>query len=533
MPLTDNDIKAELSYAYLHAVAARAGFGCEYTGRHSDNAGVDAYVRVRESLAQNAVNTKFVFEVQLKASSKPAILESGRYSFWLDEVARYDNLRLRTSPLPTLLVVLFLPEDSSLWLHHNEDMLIARRCAYWVSLWDAPPRAATRADRRYISHRQTFSRSPDCERWQGGWLSKRSWSMASDIPEDLLLSLQPAQVRLYAVQAGWKQISTKNPSVILLNHPTDELEQIRVPLNGSSRDRAFLMYEAIRTLAESEHRSLREVWSDLAAPSADQLQVRMVSRDAEAGTLPLAEGLNLFQGGRDLLLAAACSAHRPQAIFPRPGFALAQEFLRSCRLGQTARESYAVTILAPIPPELSLALKSPAETEDDLSGVPYERRVTLLLMLGLQRLRDGINLGTPERVLNSVSQGVSANLCDAVATMAPTDPQAYLQIRMRWSRSRAQVTERIPVQVSFAQSEFSVIREAGQFLRDQGEQRRERVEGKVIGLRAEPARQLDPLRGQVTIRALVGDRAARVRFRLEETDYLRACEAHRRGDGLQ
>ena len=137
--LTDANIEAELSYAYLHAVAARAGFGCEYTGRHSDNAGVDAYVRVREMLAQNAVNTKFVFEVQLKATSKPAILENGRYSFWLDEVARYDSLRLRTSPLPTLLVVLFLPEDSSVWLHHSEEMLIARRCAYWVSLWNAPP----------------------------------------------------------------------------------------------------------------------------------------------------------------------------------------------------------------------------------------------------------------------------------------------------------------------------------------------------------------------------------------------------------
>ena len=40
MPLTENDVKAELSYAYLHAVAARAGFGCEVANRHSDNVGV-------------------------------------------------------------------------------------------------------------------------------------------------------------------------------------------------------------------------------------------------------------------------------------------------------------------------------------------------------------------------------------------------------------------------------------------------------------------------------------------------------------
>jgi hypothetical protein len=37
--LTEQNIEAELSYAYLHAVASRAGFSCEYTPRHADAAG--------------------------------------------------------------------------------------------------------------------------------------------------------------------------------------------------------------------------------------------------------------------------------------------------------------------------------------------------------------------------------------------------------------------------------------------------------------------------------------------------------------
>ena len=40
--LTEQNIEAELSYAYLHAVASRAGFSCEYRNRHLDGAGVDA-----------------------------------------------------------------------------------------------------------------------------------------------------------------------------------------------------------------------------------------------------------------------------------------------------------------------------------------------------------------------------------------------------------------------------------------------------------------------------------------------------------
>ena len=138
MPLTENDIKAELSYAYLHAVAARAGFGCEVAGRHSDNAGVDAYVRVKERLTPNALHTNFPFEIQLKATSQVPTLEAEKFSYWMQDVARYDELRERSGPMPKLLVVLFLPADAAHWLEHSEDGLIARRCAYWVSLWDAP-----------------------------------------------------------------------------------------------------------------------------------------------------------------------------------------------------------------------------------------------------------------------------------------------------------------------------------------------------------------------------------------------------------
>jgi Domain of unknown function (DUF4365) len=157
MPLTDNDIKAELSYAYLHAVAARAGFGCEVTGRHSDNAGVDAYVRVKERLAQDVVHTNFCFEVQLKATSQIPAVEAERFSYWFKDVDRYDNLRERSAPMPKLLVVLFLPEDAGKWLEHSEEALVARRCAYWVSLWDAPASANRTGQTVYLPRTNLLS----------------------------------------------------------------------------------------------------------------------------------------------------------------------------------------------------------------------------------------------------------------------------------------------------------------------------------------------------------------------------------------
>ena len=52
MLLTENNIKAELSYAYLHAVASRAGCEAVVSGRHRDSAGVDQAVAIIERTAR-------------------------------------------------------------------------------------------------------------------------------------------------------------------------------------------------------------------------------------------------------------------------------------------------------------------------------------------------------------------------------------------------------------------------------------------------------------------------------------------------
>lgn len=156
MLLTDNNIKAELSYAYLHAVAARAGFGCEVAGRMSDGAGVDALIRFKERLAPEAVLTESIIEVQLKATSGPATLQNGRYSFFLRR-EHYDKLRASDIGLRRFLVVLFLPECSDEWLCHTADQLLLKRCAYWCSLRGAAATVNQIGQTVYLPQANAFS----------------------------------------------------------------------------------------------------------------------------------------------------------------------------------------------------------------------------------------------------------------------------------------------------------------------------------------------------------------------------------------
>ena len=162
MLLSMNEIEAELSYAYLHAVASRGGFACEVAGRQSDRAGIDARLHVRERLAENAVFTDFPIEIQLRATSREPVLQRGHYSYWLKS-DHYDKLRDPGVWNLRLLVVLYLPEDQTRWLSHDEEGLLTRRCAYWVTLKGGrSERERNRPNRLPPQGQLFFTRRPTC-----------------------------------------------------------------------------------------------------------------------------------------------------------------------------------------------------------------------------------------------------------------------------------------------------------------------------------------------------------------------------------
>jgi hypothetical protein len=155
--LSEQNIEAELSYAYLHAVASRAGFGCKVGTRHDDDAGIDAIVSEDgRRLAADSVLTSFDVHVQLKATYQVPVEQAGAYSYSLT-IPHYDKLRNPKVNSPRILVVLYLPADAAEWVAHSEESLIARRCAYWVSLRNAPASDNAKYQSVYIPRTQVLS----------------------------------------------------------------------------------------------------------------------------------------------------------------------------------------------------------------------------------------------------------------------------------------------------------------------------------------------------------------------------------------
>lgn len=126
--LTDNDRKAELSFAYVAALAAHAGYTCQ-RGPQPDVASVDATTRSGDASCTQ-------FDVQLKATSAPN-RGTGGLRFRLSRKNYNDLVADRTTPL--LLIVLELPAADADWLACTIEHLTMRRCGWWASLSGCAP----------------------------------------------------------------------------------------------------------------------------------------------------------------------------------------------------------------------------------------------------------------------------------------------------------------------------------------------------------------------------------------------------------
>jgi hypothetical protein len=228
------------------------------------------------------------------------------------------------------------------------------------------------------------------------------------------------------------------------------------------------------------------------------------------------------------MLAAACAAVAPRRYFQTRKPTQAVEYVRqSVRLGQTERGSFVLTILAQLPPALAAPVQTTmfAELLDPLE--PYERKVTRTLAIGVATARRAAEEAAINGKLvpfdTAVAQGVSANLCDALAGLGSTIPDSLVDLDFTWSRSRP-VVEHLPTHVTFSNEMLPVLREASRLLRETSTAEEYEVYGVVTRLERQ-----DPGDGRVTVTTIREDPPRQVTIALGEREYGIALEAHREG----
>ncbi|MDY7229404.1 hypothetical protein [Hyalangium rubrum] len=288
-------------------------------------------------------------------------------------------------------------------------------------------------------------------------------------------------------------------------------------LDPGFSDYTLRMAELIDVLSQSEHRPFMEILNDLLNPPGDRIRFRLFSESTRSGSIPLDDSIRLRQAAKQIFLAAAHSALKPQRHFARLAQAPALELLQECRETQTERGSYVTSLLVPVTPSVG----------DVELEAPYARRVTQTLMGALGETARSVEAGEPGTLLERAGVGISSNFLAALAELRPTGERSFIQIDVNWSRARpAPKVERS--MVKFEQGVFGMFDEAARSLRETTPVTGLEVEGFVIRLER-PERDTDQP-GEVMIATeLEGYGSAKVHVRLSAPAYSQAADAHRDG----
>ena len=338
--------------------------------------------------------------------------------------------------------------------------------------------------------------------------------------------LRPLQVRNYAESRRWEPVSGIRGRLWVLRHPEQHLRQVQIPMDAEDPGFAEAMLIMAGRFAELEGRETDEVLSDLQHPDADTLRVRVLTGEARSGQLPLADDINLREGARRALLAAASSVVSPALHHPRLSRSQAEQLVKSCLAGQTEQGSYVVKIVCP--------LDAVEEPQTLFETTPFVRRTTRLLMEATSELVESIERDQIDEFLERDGRQpkVSWNLCDALLRMRPSEG-GKVQLSINWAADPSVPPPvGVPARVSLPAEYFPRVEKVANALRPPAAQSQvqqfigtvESLDG-TVGVDGRRA-------GDVILRVFTEEgEAVTARASLTADQYAAADQAHMQGHG--
>ena len=303
-----------------------------------------------------------------------------------------------------------------------------------------------------------------------------------------LRRVSPTILRAYLEAHGWVHEETwRNRILVWSSSYEGQTHEILAPLREQSDTYAVRISEAVALLSELEDRSQLDVYYDLISAGSDVIRLRPLN-GASQSDWTLGDSVDFLNRARDLILSAARAAERPgQPVYRGRASDEVADYVRSVR---------------PLPgyetgPELTLHSQVPAgygvqEDLGDAFRAPFPRRATIALNTGLREAgrtaetvisRGGISDVFEE----ATSQGVSANLCEAVAALARRGHG--IGINLSWAAVRP--TEAYDSDFVFAESAADVFAEGAELLRQHSPFPDAHVTGEIVRLDRQSHEEFD------------------------------------------
>ena len=338
----------------------------------------------------------------------------------------------------------------------------------------------------------------------------------------VLAAVRPLDLSAYLRARGWHPRFGETDLAEWELQTRGGLVEVAVPKHPRWRDYARRVREVILELSRVEGRSEVLIVQDIAQTLRDVVRLRTVVEGRTDGTIPLEDGALLARSARGMMLAAACATYERRRAFHTRKPQAAVDYMKGLSLGQTEIGSFVLTVISPVPPALAQTemLLEAAQPETN-----FNRRVTETLTTALAAIRTAAETSVARGGVGAfdeaVSQGVSADLCEALALVRECTSVSELDLSIGWAAARP-ATKKLPVKHEFSMDTLEVIGEAGRTLREKSPIDSFEVAGIVVAL----DRPTDMFTGTAIVVADIDRQPRRIRIELfGETDWKTADEA--------
>jgi hypothetical protein len=262
----------------------------------------------------------------------------------------------------------------------------------------------------------------------------------------------------------------------------------------------------------------------------DVVRLRLQAPTLADGTILIDPGLSALTHSRHLLFAAACWAAAPRPVYYSRKPAKAQDYMRSVRLAPPEKGSFVLVIDSPVGNEVAPGVFAPPPVANHLPGIepaneePYPRLVILTLARSVQAAQSAVNeavtVGSNEVApfLQRTPQGITANLCDALAGLVRETGAMAVELNIDWHPFRP-VPPELKRPSRFTTGAADRLSAASRILRQRNPEEQYLLVGRVIALR----RDLGDVTGEITVET--ADRR-HIRVELADPQYGQAVDAH-------
>lgn len=328
----------------------------------------------------------------------------------------------------------------------------------------------------------------------------------------------PSDANLWLMSHDWERL---NPAATLGALWRRDEAEVLVPLQTAAVDFPRRWNELLLSLSTVHHISPAALADDFLHEGSDVSEWSAAHPNLIDHTIPLSALHALTGTVRSSFVAAANATISPRGYFGHSIPHQAREAANRARAGQTRDGSYVIPVISRLP----LMRPDREGTLDlDVALQPYERQVmgtlasalTIVHELAVQSTRRP----SKNAINDSVREGVSHELCSALADSLETPSIGQISVSFKWAR--ALPWNRPETQVSFPAEARDLVRGMANDLKGSpvvGEQR-------LIGFVSHFDRGEEDELGRVTLRAPLGGSQRSIRLFLSEEQYHTAGEAN-------